>query len=329
MANFVLAGFLTPHDGYGYGTRKLGQALHRLTDGEVATVDLRAQMQFDRPVVAVCVPDWLEGIAAPRLIAHCMFEATGLPLHWAPALNRYTDAVLVPCAQNVSVFRNNGVNPPIYVVPWGIDPEDYPYTERVHRDAPYTFLWNGTGDRRKGWDVAYRAFRAAFEDRRDVKLVLHFRQFPKGISGCEDPNVEVVAGIQTRAELRTMLADADCYVFPSRGEGWGLPPREAAATGLPVLVTNWGGLAEGIEHYALPLPVARTSPADFGFWTDPLGVWAEPDFDALVTWMRWCAANREVAAAFGRRASAWLQTYQTWDQSAQALLDAVAHVWLC
>ena len=121
-----------------------------------------------------------------------------------------------------------------------------------------------------------------------------------------------------------MLQAADCFVFPSRGEGWGLPPREAAATGLPVIATNGGGLEVEIEHWAYPVSVAGTSPAEYGFWdSTEIGEWMEPDMDELVHLFRWSFENQEEVKSFGERAAAWLAENATWERTALRLIDIV------
>lgn len=45
----------------------------------------------------------------------------------------------------------------------------------------------------------------------------------------------------TRSEMRELLAAADAFVLPTRGEGWGLPVAEAMAMALPTIVTNHSG----------------------------------------------------------------------------------------
>lgn len=338
--NFAIAGFMDPRDGYGYGTLKIVAALHAMTD--IASVDFRKPVlydgvpdqhwYFDMPTVAICTPDWLPFIHTGDhpLIAHTMFEATKLPAGWVKTLNAYATHVVVPCEWNRDVFRDNGVTVPISVAPWGVDQQDYFYMDRRYHvpaareftDWPYTFLWSGTPDARKGWDVAYRAFRQAFGDREDVHLVLHFRQLPRGLQGVKDANVELLVGRFFRPRLRQILQDADCFVFPSRGEGWGLPPREAAATGLPVLATNFGGLAHEINGWALPIAVRGMSPAVYGAWND-VGEWAEPSIDETARLMAWCCEHPEDAARFGTCASRWLAGHGTWRRTALAIKAVV------
>lgn len=93
--------------------------------------------------------------------------------------------------------------------------------------------------------------------------------------------------------------------------------------GLPVIATNHGGLAEDIEHWALPLRVARWSEARFGFWDEDLGEWAEPDVAHLVELMRWCYEHRNEAAAFGLAAAGWLREHATWEETARQVAAVV------
>jgi glycosyltransferase involved in cell wall biosynthesis len=51
-------------------------------------------------------------------------------------------------------------------------------------------------------------------------------------------------GFQPEALLHTLMERATVFVFPSRGEGFGLPPLEAMALGTPVVVSTAGALPE-------------------------------------------------------------------------------------
>jgi len=320
---FVFAAHLLPRDGYGYASLKIAEAFERLYPGQVQVVDLLkcGQLWTESPVLLCAVPDWLPDISAPRVVIHTMFEATRLPEHWRGLLNQYADGVVVPCKWCAGVFRDNGWDGPLQATRWGVDTGDYWILDRKREaEHVYQFLWSGTPGRRKGWDVAYTAFRRAFGDREDVRLTLHFRhKLPRGLQGIDDNNVSLLVGLYGRPELRELLRTADCFVFPSRGEGWGLPPREAAATGLPVIATNFGGLAEEIENWALPVPVEGMSAADYGFWTSDIGLWAEPDIDMVQAQMAWCADNQQSARAFGLAAGYWLAQFTPWERTARGL----------
>ncbi len=71
------------------------------------------------------------------------------------------------------------------------------------------------------------------------------------------------AGIHGDETLPALYQLADCLVFPSLYEGFGLPPIEAMACGLPVIASNRGSLPEILGDAALlvdpedPVAIAR------------------------------------------------------------------------
>jgi glycosyltransferase involved in cell wall biosynthesis len=60
-----------------------------------------------------------------------------------------------------------------------------------------------------------------------------------------------VLGRVSDAELRALYAHALCLVFPSRYEGFGLPPLEAMACGCPVVAARAGAVPEVCGEAAL------------------------------------------------------------------------------
>lgn len=323
-------------DGYGYGSLKMIEALQAagatfepvdMTDAtERISVAGTRRWYVPGDALVVSTPDWLPYVvpATERSVCLTMFESTLMPADRVSYLNGFAEAVIVPCDWVRECFERQGVGVPIYVVPWGVDQGDYWLLDRKRDGSrPYRFLWSGTPDMRKGWDVAYRAFIAAFGQSRDAELVLHWRRQPEFFGKplqVDDPNVKVLVGMHHRPVLRKVWQSADVFLFPSRGEGWGLPPREAAATGLPVIATNATGMAHDIEQWALPLRVARWKPAAFSGWpAGSIGEWAEPDVDHLVELMRWCYEHRDEAAALGQRAADWMAEYGGWDVTARGI----------
>jgi alpha-1,3-rhamnosyl/mannosyltransferase len=61
-------------------------------------------------------------------------------------------------------------------------------------------------------------------------------------------------GPVTDAELRSLYARASAFVFPSRYEGFGLPPLEAMALGAPVVCADAASLPEVVGDAALLFP---------------------------------------------------------------------------
>ena len=82
--------------------------------------------------------------------------------------------------------------------------------------------------------------------------------------GCEDvfdrldagvANVTEIAGLPDPA-LSALLSGASALLFPSLAEGFGLPPVEAAALGVPVIANGLPSLREILGNRAVYLDVS-------------------------------------------------------------------------
>lgn len=58
------------------------------------------------------------------------------------------------------------------------------------------------------------------------------------------PDSVVHAGYVSDGELRSLYENADCFVYPSLYEGFGLPPLEAMTCGCPVIVSGTASMPE-------------------------------------------------------------------------------------
>jgi glycosyltransferase involved in cell wall biosynthesis len=101
------------------------------------------------------------------------------------------------------------------------------------------------------------------------------------------------------AELRALYENALCLIFPSRYEGFGLPPMEAFNCGCPVLAARAGSLPEVCGDAAL--------------WFDP----AQPA--TLATALARLLDEPDLAATLRARGAVQAQRY-TWPIGARALL---------
>jgi glycosyltransferase involved in cell wall biosynthesis len=245
----------------------------------------------------------------PRTIGYTMFETTATPAGWTRSMN-LCRRLLTPCQSNVEAFRNRGVTVPIDVAPLGVNPEAWSFCDRAGRDAPFTFLMAGGLTHRKNPLGAVTAFLAAFPDQSDVRLVLKTRGGPTD-SGFHwwakhipaDERIQVIAENATPFQMAQYFAASDAFIWPSRGEGFGLPPLAGMATGLPVIVSDNSGMSQYCDdrfNYPIPCREVKVPPArDGGYpqeWGD-CGNWWEPDLDAVV------ASMCEVYSRHTRRAS--------------------------
>jgi glycosyltransferase involved in cell wall biosynthesis len=114
------------------------------------------------------------------------------------------------------------------------------------------FLWVGALEPRKAPDVLAQAFAAARRDGLDAGLVVVG-------TGREDhvlagPGIHRVGAVGDGA-LHALYAGALAVVMPSRLEGFGLPPLEAARHGTPSVVSDLPVFAETLTGGALRVPV--------------------------------------------------------------------------
>ena len=69
----------------------------------------------------------------------------------------------------------------------------------------------------------------------------------------------VLAGYVADADLPTLYGGADALCYPSRYEGFGLPPLEAMACGCPVLCSRSSSLPEVVDDAGILLPADDSS----------------------------------------------------------------------
>lgn len=245
-------------------------------------------------------------------VGYTMLEVDGLPRDWVDAANAM-DEVWVPSAFNQQTFAASGVRRPIRVVPLGYDPSYFnPGIAAFRHTGRFTFLSVFEWGERKAPETLLRAFSEEFGGDEDVLLVVK--------TANADPEVDIrrqVAALGLRRgrapiaidvnrpipahQMGALYRSANAFVFPTRGEGWGLPVMEALACGLPTIATPWSGLTEFFDaevgfpiDYTL-VPARAKGPYYRGHR------WAEPDLGSLRVQLR---AVYEQAAEAARRGAA-------------------------
>jgi glycosyltransferase involved in cell wall biosynthesis len=129
----------------------------------------------------------------------------------------------------------------IEIVPNGVDDFFSP-----HGDEEDYVLFVGTIEPRKGLDDLLAVWDSLPSPR--PRLVLCG---DAGWGRVPLPAEAEVTGYVDRAQLRELYRHARAFVYPSRYEGFGIPPLEAMACGAPVIATRTGAIAEYAEGAAL------------------------------------------------------------------------------
>ncbi|MEM4406018.1 MAG: glycosyltransferase family 4 protein [Candidatus Methanomethylicaceae archaeon] len=277
------------------------------------------------PTLFIGSPFWVEfDRFNGKVLAYTMYETTGLPSDWPPKFNKHLTAVLVPCEQNAKSFAAMGVKVPIFVVPEGVDFNLYsisPVLPPIDKD-PYVFMCLGDRGNRKGWHLAWQAFYEAFGKQKDVRLIIKSREFNLEMFSefGGDWRVKFWRSDVPLCEMPEVYRMADVFVFPTFGEGYGLPPREATACGVPAIVTAWGG-TEDVVHWGIPLSYDLVPSTMEGG-----GLWARPNVGELAEKMRWCYDHREDARAVALRGAQWLRENASWDVAASKLASVFEEV---
>lgn len=196
------------------------------------------------------------GLPVKRIVTrHVAFQ----PRH--PLIHRlkYThlcDAVIAVSQAARRAAMNAGVpGNRIEIISTGVELRDPP-SERERDDARRAWKLDaadfavghlGAFTQEKGQDVAAEAFELLKDRMPGLRMIL----------AGEGPTLETIRAAHPSpglilpgyvADSATLLAALDLFIMPSRSEGWGLAALEAMASGLPVIASNTGGLAEMIGH---------------------------------------------------------------------------------
>lgn len=189
----------------------------------------------------------------------------------------------MPAEFLVEVFQRCGVRVPMHVISLGIS-ETFTYAPRT-ADKPFRILCIGDRANRKGWQIAGGAFVNAFGDDPNYELIIKTRgeRFPHRFS---NPNVKIMEIDLTDEEMDALYKTCHLMAFPTCGEGFGLPPREFAATGGIAIATNWGGTYDQLYSWALPIEFDLVTawkgyPKLYG-----LGEWAQPRMNHVTNLMQ-------------------------------------------
>lgn len=285
-----------------------GSMLQSLKDSAPKTVafNLEASVQVNMNV-PYAAKGWFEG---QHRVLFSMWETDVLPANFRRWLGQY-DQVLVPCQHNVELFSE--FHSDVSYCPLGVDHKFWKPLN-TKKDGVFRFHGGGSLWRRKGLDVLVKAFNALKlpDAELHIKAAPHARDTPSGGLG---PNIFLDRQWMSLVEQREWFNQADCFVAVSRGEGFGLMPLQAIASGIPTIVSNSTGQAQFADLAVGVVPCGKSK-------AETIGQWDEPDQKVLEELMMAVYKNRDQAAVKAKQGVAGSKAF-SWGLSAQKFVDLI------
>ncbi|MFD3448601.1 glycosyltransferase [Microbacteriaceae bacterium 4G12] len=241
--------------------------------------------------------------------------------HLEPEVGRAADGVLATCTDEALELVALGVpGDSITVVPCGVDTGRFlPTGPAEPKGQPHRILSVGRLVQRKGVDLVVTAMaRLADLGRTDVELVVVGGS--GGMSDLkDDPEVRRledlagqlgvadrvhIRGQVAQAELPRVLRSADAVVCAPWYEPFGIVPLEAAACGVPVVVSAVGGLTDSVVHGETGLHVPPRNP------------------DAIAAALAALLDDEPLRRRLGAAGRARMESRYSWDRVATDTADA-------
>lgn len=340
-----------------------GQHPH-LSSGIVAEAQRNRTRPPSRIGVAMTVPydERLHIHQSVYRIGITQFETDRVPTFHVKQANRLDHLILTSRFQP-DVWRRSGLrrDMPVSVLTPGVDTDFFAFRERERSDV-FRVLILGALTARKDPITAVKAFQEASGGDESWRLTIKTRRadglehllralgfqfrserqadarevhhipYPLHAEAPVDPRIDLWLCDDSPERVRERYWGHDCLLWPSKGEGVGLPPLEAMATGMDVVMSDNSGMADyAFDGHCWPVGTSHMEPADIpgGFSHKyveaygAVGQWWVPDFGQLVRQLRRCHDAWSKGRGKGIAAAQYVRAHHTLAHQARSVLEIV------
>ncbi len=173
------------------------------------------------------------------------FESSAIPKYWISYANKNFDAILVPDKSLVKAYKKSGINIPVFLIPPGLYLDQFlDKPIKTTKNTPFIFGIVAGFWPHKNHELLIKSFLNKFDQNHQVILKIHGNSADaKTLSRIKElikdkQNIELINKKLNQNELVDFMSSLDCYVLVSKGEGFSVTPREAAALGVPTIISN-------------------------------------------------------------------------------------------
>ena len=321
-------------DGYTYASDNISSRLK-----DIGVLNLEDICSFDSDVKSVCVDEYsgIRFVSEPKapsiLINNCLpcdysydgdyivgftyWETTRLPADWVVSMNKCNE-VWTTSSWAKQCFIDSGVKVPIYAFNLGVDVHTF-YPKKINNNDAFTFLHIGSPSTRKNTQLVVDAFFKLFKGNDYYRLILKSNGPPDARNIIDGVNhgsfyntrqVQIIDYYLKESELANLINSTDCFVYPTRGEGWGMSPFQTIACGVPTICTNETACTE-FAHLSVPLEASMTTSNQPGIYDS--GEWADPKIDDLCDKMMYVVNNYDEVLNKAMDSSIFLRDNYSWE----------------
>jgi glycosyltransferase involved in cell wall biosynthesis len=239
------------HLGYGQAASAIYNSLKEL--------GLNVEIENPKADIEICFSHPSEYVFLNKhsyKIIYTAWESTDLTPEWKRNMS-ICDELWATSYWVKNVFENLFPDKRVFVYKHGVNPHWKPKL-RKESNKPFTFLHVGEPYSRKDAQMVTESFIELFGNDTNYRLILkasgmntikikhpHYG-YLSSPSAIYD-NIVSIDRILTEEEMVSLHEESDVFVYPSWGEGWGLQPMQALATGMPVISTDgWADYAKYI-----------------------------------------------------------------------------------
>jgi glycosyltransferase involved in cell wall biosynthesis len=276
------------YNGYGYATLCILSSLSDL-GYEVNDNDPTADVEFvfNQPQF------WEFRSDTSYKIGYHPWESTELLEGWPEIMNQ-CDEIWTPSPVTARWYKEySGITVPVHVYEHGVEHDWEPIKRDPNGLIKFLHV-GGEATRKGGWDMP-AMFRVAFNGyREDVSLTL--KMINTNWNGIDRlGKVSYINERYNHEQMKELFRNHDIYAYPSHGEGFGLTPLQALATGMPTIMPDaWAPYKRFLDPKLTVSSAFKNSN-----WPEiHPGKMFSPDRDEFVDRMRYAADNYDEVRDF-------------------------------